>query len=179
MGKPSWKEAVSAASTIRAAIAPKSVEVDGIEVLIRTGRAPDAQECRCERLLAERAGGAAAWAAVLSDKDRQWWDAVHDIEQQHVRLGAPLPARFEEPRPTTPGRSPWEHLIRDLAIVGTVQLLVDLGFNATRNDSRGENEACEEGGSACDAVGEAFDTRPKNVKRIWGTLRRRPGAAVR
>ena len=166
MGKPSWKEAVSAASIIRETIAPKSVEVDGIEVLSEPG-APLTLKNAVVSAYWQNAPEVLPLAAVLSDEDRQWWDAVHDIEQQYVRLGAPLPARFEEPRPTTPGRSPLEHVIRDLAIVGTVQLLVHLGFNATRNDSRGENEACEEGRSACDAVGVAFGMTFKNVKRIW------------
>ena len=91
------------------------------------------------------------------------------------RDGEPLPAELlewsldvaegkRELPSVGPGRNPYSNQIRDELIVRTVQVLVDCGLNATRN------QATEPAESACDAVSEAL--KPHGVELVYDSVAR-------
>ena len=69
-----------------------------------------------------------------------------------------------------PGRSPYTNQVRDALIAQTVQILVDCGLNATRNEVSTPE-------SACDAVSEALNAHGvelshAGIAKIWQSSRR-------
>ena len=123
-----------------------------------------------------------------SAKSRPYWDAVSLIAQQHLRNGEPLPDVLRQwladvladPRngpKRPPGRyAPGEKQVRNGTLVEVIQMLVGKGLTATRTRAKGE-EACAGGGSACDAVGVAFELRYDAVRTVWETFRKKPTRA--
>ena len=116
-----------------------------------------------------------------SKTDRDTFDAVNRIAQDHLRAGATMSRELAEwvadrlegtrQRPAKPGRSKGAKAPRDKLIASVVQALVDRGFRATRNPRLPKKTArayaSAEGGSACDAVGVALDMGYKAVEKVW------------
>ena len=112
------------------------------------------------------------------------WEAVNLIAQRLIRNGEPLPRELadwvadrlegkrERPKLRRKGR-PHEDPDRDDAIIAALRDLRDRKFEPmTRNLSKGENPSAT-GGSACDAVGVAFDiVQYKRVDNVWQMRRR-------
>ncbi len=69
-------------------------------------------------------------------------------------------------RPKRSGRDPRANWARDWLIVLVVKVLVADGFRATRNKARAGELPCAEGGSACDAVGAAFNMTYGAIERV-------------
>ena len=118
--------------------------------------------------------------------ERTAWDALSEIAQRTRQAGDPLPAQLTEwiddrnagrhKRPSKRGPDRYANHVRDQIIVSSVQELEDSGFLAMRNPRlpRGVDlrQACPEGGSACDAVGVAFEAfrdrmNYKAVEKVW------------
>ena len=124
----------------------------------------------------ERLGGVPPWVDAAGYRDALSgfirnsehnplaWDGVRSFARRLLRDGQLhdhelvgwVGDRLEDKRtrPTRRGRDPYANLVRDKFIVFAVRKLEGNGFSATRNKPL--PRACEEGGSACDAVGEAL-----------------------
>ena len=116
-----------------------------------------------------------------SKTDRDTFDAVNRIAQDHLRAGATMSRELAEwvadrlegtrQRPAKPGASKGAKAPRDRLIASVVQALVDRGFRATRNPrlpmKTARAHASAEGGSACDAVGVALGMGYKAVEKVW------------
>ena len=109
------------------------------------------------------------------------WDGLNLIAEKLLLQGESLPpdlARWvadrlaeRRPRPTTKGQNPDANVPRNLAVMAAVRHLVRMMVNQRMKPTRRRklvgNEACFEGGSACDAVGLAAGLSYKNVEAIW------------
>ena len=146
---------------------------------------PEAMARGYRRVRADRQPMLLAQMLWCSSAIRTAWDSVRLIARQRLRDGEPLPpelaswvadvledvskprAEKKRPRPTVRGRhAPDAYFVRNRAIVDAVQWLTHQGFRATRN--KPVEEACAEGGSACDAVGVAFGKEKyKAVEKVW------------
>ena len=113
------------------------------------------------------------------------WDALDLIAARLLRDGKPLPRELalwladklekKRRRPQRQGQCPLVNALRNRIIFAVVKRLEADGLTATRNRKKvrtgDPGRACAEGGSACDAVGEAFGMSYKNVEQVWGVFR--------
>lgn len=98
-------------------------------------------------------------------------DARIDIAIHHLQNGGDLSPKLrafvadklEEVKSSQTGT---KYSSRDMAILTAVVLLARDGFKPTRNKDKG-GQACAEGGSACDAIGDALGMGYSNIERIW------------
>ena len=114
-------------------------------------------------------------------EERTAWDALSEIVQRLDRDGDPHPyvlAAWEtdrqagrRQRPEKRGPDKHANYVRNQIIASSVQELVEGGFQATRRNrvtmQTDPALACADGGSACDAVGVAFNMGYKAVEKIW------------
>ena len=109
------------------------------------------------------------------------WDGLNLIAEKLLLQGERLPPDLagwvadrlalepRRPRPTTRGQNPDANVPRNLAVMAAVRHLIKVNhwMKPTRRRKLVGNEACFEGGSACDAVGIAAGLSYKNVEAIW------------
>ena len=117
-----------------------------------------------------------------SKVSRTYWDAAKLVAYQLRRRGESLPPELNDwavdaftwirPRSVARGRDPYENTQRDWLIYVVVKKLEAVGFHATRNKATGDAKgtACAKGGTACDAVGQAFGLGYKAVEKDLGVV---------
>ena len=106
------------------------------------------------------------------------WDALNLIAQETLRSHKPLPDELADwvadrlaggrsnPQPKPTGR-PVENRARDFVIIVAIRRIRRGGFSATRSIN-GIEEACAEGGSACDVLGRVFGIEKYSaVEQVW------------
>ena len=165
MDRPSFEEAVQIAERHRAAL--EAAGSTSAEQIARTHRRPEMFGALIDR----------------SKVSRTYWDAAKLVAYQLRRRGESLPPELNDwavdaftgirPRSVARGRDPYENTQRDWLIYVVVKKLEAVGFHATRNKATGDAKgtACAKGGTACDAVGQAFGLGYKAVEKIWESFR--------
>ena len=140
-----------------------------------------------------------AWLIQASEKDACPWDTLSLIAQRLLRDNEPLPKELKHwmadvwedlkkrpeprktemnrPRPAKSGNDPYAKIERNMFIDCSVRALVRAGFHPTRSTRKAGPMASAAGGSACDAVGEAFGMSYRAVEKVW-TAREKPTSSV-
>ena len=114
-----------------------------------------------------------------AEKFRSSWNELIEMSAECIRCGDAMTPELKDfvigvllgtrkPPKWKKGESRSANGPRHTAVSQTVHRLEQEGFDPTRTSTKGE-EACAEGGSACDAVGVALGMQYKAVEGIWGS----------